>query len=255
MSDNRFQEPPTLPEDTPSSGSTNFYPPAAKPSVPTTPRTAQPIVPAPPAVNNQPIYTSYQPNERPKKRSRQKSGLYLPLWSVLLMLFSVFLVTFGVIGLVIVLGGNRQPSGNPRIIIITSEPTVPFAATAGDNATPLPTSGLLPSDGSAGAFPTFALEGPTLVPVIISPTPLTIAVGATVVITDDDVRLRSQPSLEGEELALLRAGTLFTIIGDAQQGSSITWWQVEDPTAPLTRGWVAAQYLRVQPSIPVIPTP
>ena len=87
------------------------------------------------------------------------------------------------------------------------------------------------------------LEGPTLPPVILSPTPVSIAIGQTVTLTEDQVRLRASPGLDGDLISYLAIGTQFTIIGGPQQASGLTWWQVEDPTQPLVRGWVAADYL------------
>jgi hypothetical protein len=211
-------EPPVRPDDTNPSGATRAVPP---------------------------------PPEKRKRRdarsSRAANPLYLPLWSVGLMLVMAFCATFSIISLVLLLGGNTPSggSGTPRVVIITAIPSPTFDAAAAPTVTP--TSPLLPSDGTPGAVPTFALEGPTLPPVILSPTPVTIAIGQTVLITEDQVRLRASPGLDGELISYLAIGTQFTVIGGPQQASSLTWWQVEDPTQPLVRGWVAADYLEPVP--------
>lgn len=158
------------------------------------------------------------------------------------MLVAAFCATFSIISAVLLLGGNTPSGGNqPRIVVITAIPSPTFDAAAAPTITP--TSPLLPSDSTPGSVPTFALEGPTLPPVILSPTPVTIAVGQSVIINEDQVRLRASPGLDGELISYLAIGTQFTIIGGPQQASSLTWWQVEDPTQPLVRGWVAADYL------------
>jgi hypothetical protein len=218
-------EPPVRPDDTNPSGATRAVPP---PSVP------------PPAGPPRPK------RKRDARSSRASNPLYLPLWSVALMVVGAFCITFSIISLVLLLGGNTPSSGGePRVVIITAIPSPTFDAAAAPTITP--TSPLLPSDGTPGAFPTFALEGPTLPPVILSPTPVSIAIGQTVIINEDQVRLRATPGLDGELISYLAIGTQFTVIGGPQMASSLTWWQVEDPTQPLVRGWVAADYLEPAP--------
>ncbi|MFN8379194.1 MAG: SH3 domain-containing protein [Anaerolineae bacterium] len=216
-------EPPVRPEDTAPNDATRAAPPAS--------------VPPPP------------PPEKRKRRaarsSKQSNPLYLPLWSVAAMLLVVFCGTFSIISLVLLLGGNTASGGDPRVVIITAIPSPTFDVQGAPTATP--TSDLLPSNADSGAVPTFALEGPTLPPVILSPTPVTISVGQTVQINEDQVRLRASPGLDGDLISYLAIGTQFTIIGGPQQASGLTWWQVEDPTQPVVRGWVAADYLEPVP--------
>ena len=219
-------EPPVRPDDTNPSGATRAVPPP----------------PVPPPAGPPPE----KRKRREARRSRASNPLYLPLWSVGLMLVGAFCITFSIISLVLLLGGNTPSSGGePRVVIITAIPSPTFDAAAAPTVTP--TSPLLPSDGTPGAFPTFALEGPTLPPVILSPTPVSIAVGQSVIVNEDQVRLRASPGLDGELISYLAIGTQFTVIGGPQMASSLTWWQVEDPTQPLVRGWVAADYLEPAP--------
>lgn len=217
-------EPPVRPEDTSPSDATRAVPP-------------MPAPPPPPAPEKR--------KRRAARSSKQSNPLYLPLWSVAVMLLLVFCGTFSIISLVLLLGGNTPGGGEPRVVIITAIPSPTFDVQGAPTATA--TSGLLPSEGNQGAVPTFALEGPTLPPVILSPTPISIAVGQTVTITEDQVRLRAAAGLDGDLISYLAIGTQFTIIGGPQQASGLTWWQVEDPTQPLVRGWVAADYLQPIP--------
>jgi hypothetical protein len=219
-------EPPVRPDDTNPSGATRVVPPP----------------PAPPPAGPPPR----QKRKRDARTSRASNPLYLPLWSVALMIAGAFCITFSIISLVLLLGGNTPSSGGePRVVIITAIPSPTFDAAAAPTLTP--TSALLPSGATPGAFPTFALEGPTLPPVILSPTPVSIAVGQSVIVNEDQVRLRGSPGLDGELISYLAIGTQFTVIGGPQMASSLTWWQVEDPTQPLVRGWVAADYLEPVP--------
>ena len=215
-------QPPVRPDDT-------------NPNYPTQPVSPAPVPPPPP-----------KRKRRPARSARSESPLYLPLWSVGVMLLAAFCATFTIISVVLLLGGNNASGGDPRVVIITAIPSPTFDAAAAPTATP--TSPLLPSDSTPGSVPTFALEGPTLPPVILSPTPVAIAVGQSVTITEDQVRLRAAPGLDGELISYLAIGTVFTVIGGPQQASGLTWWQVEDPTQPLVRGWVAADYLDPEPA-------
>src|SRR5579871_5821825 len=70
---------------------------------------------------------------RKRKRSeRSRSALFLPAWSVGLMLLLVFGIVGAIVLLVITLGGQSAPSGQPQIVIITANPSdtpAPAAAT------------------------------------------------------------------------------------------------------------------------------
>ena len=183
--------------------------------------------------------------KRGEPRDRSKSGLYLPAWSVLLMLVTVFVVAFGVIALVIALGGGVQPAGSPRIIIVTSDFT--SAAPAQTTEPTVTTSGLLSSSGSQNAFPTFALEGPTLPPVVLTPTPISITVGSTVVVNaDDGLNIRSGAGMDQTIMFNADDGTIFTVTDGPTQANGLTWWQVRDPADDTRFGWAAADYLDVQ---------
>jgi uncharacterized protein YgiM (DUF1202 family) len=94
----------------------------------------------------------------------------------------------------------------------------------------------------------FALEGPTLEPVILSPTPETIAVGKQVIVIvaeDSGLNVRSGPGLDNEVRFIADNGETFTIIGGPTQADSITWWQLQDPTDNSRSGWASASYLQV----------
>lgn len=193
---------------------------------------------------------SHPASERRRKsasrRSSLGSGLYLPWWSILLMLGTVAVVAISIVGLVFLLGGNIPPDSDPRIIIVTAMPTQPDTYTLEPGA-PTPTSPLLPAQGVApGALPTFALEGPTLPPVILSPTPRTINIDSIISITDTDVRLRDVAGLNSNVLAFLQRGERFRIIGGPQRADNLTWWQVVAISDPSRTGWVASNFLQLE---------
>jgi uncharacterized protein YgiM (DUF1202 family) len=53
------------------------------------------------------------------------------------------------------------------------------------------------------------------------------AVGSTVVTNDENVRLRPEPSAEGEPLNALPQGTTLTVTGEPVEGGEFTWLPVE----------------------------
>ena len=69
--------------------------------------------------------------------------------------------------------------------------------------------------------------------------------GGTVQVTTDGLNIRSGPGTENQVRFNASRGQLFTVIGGPQQGSSLTWWQVEDPADSSRTGWAAADYLEV----------
>jgi hypothetical protein len=191
-----------------------------------------------------------KPAERKRaddRRDRSKSGLYLPAWSVLLMLLTVFAVAFGIITLVIGLGGGAEPSGSPRIIIITAVPSDTPDAPA---AVPTSPGIVLPDQNpQSNVVPDFPLEGPTLPPIILSPTPVSIQVGSMVFVNaEGGLNVRAGAGLDNRVLFNADNGSSFTITDGPTQANGLAWWEIRDPSNPDRFGWAAADYLRVQAS-------
>ncbi len=225
-----------------------------RPSIPPPSRnpipTADPSNRPPPPRNMASMNPSAPENRRSaaantKRKKQSRSGFYLPAWSVLLMIVTVFLVAFGIVALVISLGGTLAPDDGPRIIIITAVPTDSNSQVI--EGEPTATTALLPAQNvEDGALPVFALEGPTLPPVILSPTPIVIMINSQVTVTNDDVRLRPSPGTAEREIRLLSEGEPFLVIGGPQQANGITWWQVRSSIDATLTGWIAGNYLIVQ---------
>lgn len=70
--------------------------------------------------------------------------------------------------------------------------------------------------------------------------------GATVVVTDNGLRLRAAPSTSAEVVASLAQGTVLQITGPSVQADGYTWWPVENPSDPSQSGYVAAPYITAQ---------
>jgi hypothetical protein len=178
---------------------------------------------------------------RDRRRDRRSSGLYLPAWSVAVMLLIVFGIAASIVTLMITLGGGTAAGGEPRFVIITAVPS----ATSDAPATAAPVS-TLAGQGEPGAVPTFALEGPTLPPIIFSPTPLTITVGSIVTIDGELVNVRAIPGLQGDVLFQAEQDERFEVLEGPQQASELTWWRIQSPDDPDLSGWAAATYLKVE---------
>jgi hypothetical protein len=68
-------------------------------------------------------------------------------------------------------------------------------------------------------------------------------VGGIVVVTRDDVRLRSGPSTAEAVVAGLAAGQTLIVTGPPIEGEGRLWYPVRDPVAPALVGYVAAEFL------------
>lgn len=182
----------------------------------------------------------YAPRKR-KPKDRSGSPLYLPAWSVGLMLLLVFGIVAATVTLVMTLGGQTAPGGEPVIVIITAPPssTPPPEATATvESVAPLPTF-------QSGPIPTFGLEGPTLVPLILTPTPIAISVGATVIVNVDGLNVRSAAGTSNRVVTFANQGDRYIVVGGPEGATNLTWWEIQSVDDPSITGWAAADYLDV----------
>jgi hypothetical protein len=172
--------------------------------------------------------------KRKPQTPRRDSGLYLPLWSLLLMLLVVLAVSVGIIALVVGLGGGLTSDSTPQVMIVTSEfmPTLPSVLATETIPSPF--------NQNAPAEP-FALAGPTLALPSATPPPLNIAVGQTVKVVnvgEFGLNIRSTPGLSSAPLGQVRQDQTFSIIGGPERLDDLTWWQIQDPFDTSVRGWV-----------------
>lgn len=253
MSDNQY-----LPDDLPE-GSGETRPnqlPELDRTQPTQGTRYLPPVDDPRHVQPMPIYSpqprgTRTPEKRKRRppRDRRDSGLYLPVWSVVLMLGIVLVLAFGAVFLIANLGGQTVPSSAPRVIIVTAAPSsTPQGGSQLPSVLASPTIPPESDPGLGGTVPTVELAGPTLPPVVFSPTPDVIAIGRTVLVTGVDqnqLNIRDVPGISTNVLFRVPDGHTFTVIDGPQQTDGITWWKVEDATGQ--SGWAAANYLTVVP--------
>jgi hypothetical protein len=179
--------------------------------------------------------------------SRRDSGLYLPWWSLALMLIGVLAASFLVVVVVVSLGGSSLPiSKEPRIIIVTAPPTQPGSASQNNNAPSAPGTELLSGQNAPASA---ALDGPTLPAVIFTATPQTITVGINVIVAGidgDELNVRDTAGVLGTNVLFrLREGTLLTVVEGPTQADGFTWWRVQNPSNPSQVGWAVANFLQV----------
>ena len=194
-----------------------------------------------------PGYVPYGPRKR--KPQRERSGLYLPLWSVILMLIVVVGLAGSVIGAVILLGGPKNVSGgDPQVIVITAAPTETRLPPSEFGPTTTPVTG----SGEAQAQISVPLEGPTLAPTsTVTPTPLSIAVGGRVeVIGAGGVNIRIAPGTNQGRVTVGNPGDILTVIGGPEEVDGLTWWQVRKNDGQ--SGW-AAENDRTQELLQAVP--
>lgn len=269
-------------------GATHPAPPASQP---TTPPSGTPnIPPAPPSArqmrNLSPRdprgQTARQPTPPPGQRPstsrpsgrrqprrqrapRSDSGLYLPLWSIALMLLVVAGVAGGVVLLVIGLGNSGRdtvnalgtpipPTQPPPVLIVSSPvPTERPASFPASPATPTlpPQFDPAANTGLLRAPEDFRLAGPTLPTPVITPTPITIGPGVTVEVIDvgeQQLNVRNQAGVFGTEIRFRAGeGERFRVVDGPLQVDNLTWWQIQDFNDPNRTGWAASQYLLAVP--------
>jgi hypothetical protein len=176
----------------------------------------------------------------PPPPSKRDNAMYLPAWSLGLMLLFVLGLSFAVVLAVLALGGQFEPAGDPIVVIITAIPssTPPINSVSA-------TLGVPTLRAVNDSVPQFPLEGPTLQPIVLSPTPLSISVGVQVRVNEAGLNIRAGAGLDQEVRFTADFGLTFSVVGGPEEASGITWWQVADPLDPTRSGWAAASYLEV----------
>jgi hypothetical protein len=266
MSDAHNQLPPA-PDDTEHAASTRRVlqpPPASQPAPPEQPpsrpparrpqdpgerrpsssrRGYQPGVATPPPPYSAAVQQPYPPPRRAARRRSvppSESPLYLPWWSLLVMVAVVGAAAFGLMFAFTQLSEPQVPGNQPpRVQLITAQPTLSeeFAAGGAQPAFwPTPIPQLYPS-------PTVPL--PTPIP---SPTlpPGEFGIGSEVQVVgvgSSGLNMRSEPGLEGTPRFLASEEDTFVIVDGPQTVDDLEWWRLEDPNDPSRYGWAARNYL------------
>lgn len=115
-----------------------------------------------------------------------------------------------------------------------------FLAAANETPTPRTTPG-----GTPGASPAASPRAGTPV---ASPAAGTFREGDIVVITESNVRIRTEPSTDGEAFDVVPQDQEMRIVGGPTQANSITWYQVVYVGQEDITGWVSGEFLKRAPN-------
>lgn len=186
-----------------------------------------------------PVFPDARGRRRPATQristSKRDSGLYLPWWSLLIMLIFVGAAAVGAWAVVGMMGESVTPGGQTPVVIV-----VTATYTAGPPAPPT-------------AIPQPPTEPPPVILPTIAPTntlpPGDFSIGVTVEVVGvgpDGLNVRDGPGTETSAIRYRVAeGTRFVIRGGPQTASGREWWDLADVTDPTRQGgWAAREYLQ-----------
>ena len=181
---------------------------------------------------------------------RAQNPLYIPIRWFLLVLTIVLIAIFGTIALIVSLRGEAaSPSRSSAVEIVTAEAMQVGSSTTDDESAP--STNVAPADAriilAAETPANLELTGPAVPTVIITNTPVPLAIGLQVAVYNvgnDELNVRNIPSIAGSEVLFrAAAGTLLYVIGGPQQADGFSWWQLHDPQFEVI-GWAVANYLQ-----------
>lgn len=218
---------PALPRD-PEPRPARPKPTAAAPRTPRYPIPEPPVIPTPAQRKR-----SSRSTTPARQRNKRDSGLYLPWWSLVIMLAFVGAAAVGAWLIVNQLGGTAAPGGTPVVIVITATYTIgPPAST-----TPIPQAPTL-----TGTAPL-----PTIVPSVTYP-PGIFAIGAKVKVIGvgtSGLNVRSGPGRDATVKFQAAENEVFQLRESPQLASGDEWWFIQDPKDQNRGGWASRQYLQV----------
>ena len=180
---------------------------------------------------------------------RASSGLYLPWWSLLLLVAFVGCMALGALAFVGSLESNGPPGGGtPMIVVVTSTFTVGPPATL----TPIPIQPTL----------TATLPLPTIPPTLTLP-PGDFQIGNTVQVVgvgDSGLNIRSAPGTDASVRFRAKEGDSFILKDGPQEASGEQWWMIQDSIDTTRNGWAARRFLTIvtptaAPAIQIALTP
>jgi hypothetical protein len=164
--------------------------------------------------------------------SKRDSGLYLPWWSLVIMLAFVGCAAVGALLIVNSMGGSAAVGGlTPQVIVITST----FTVGAPTTQTPIPQPATL--------TPTKPL--PTVPPTASLP-PGNFAIGETVKVVGvgtNGLNVRSGPGTGAAVKFRASDNETYVLKDGPQSASSEEWWFIQDPNNPDRGGWASRRFL------------
>jgi hypothetical protein len=170
--------------------------------------------------------------------------LYLPWWSLVIMVGVVGVVAFGLVLAFAELSQPQTPGDQlPRVQMITSQPTLSQDfASGGAPSQPQFWPTAIPQ-----AMPSATVPLPTPIPSpSLPPGEFNIGVNVQVVgVGTSGLNVRSAPGYLGAPLFLGADQEVFAIVGGPQSVDDLEWWKIQDPDDPARTGWAARNYLMV----------
>jgi hypothetical protein len=206
--------------------------PAARPGTPVPPRRSAP----PP--------TMYQRKGQNTALTPRDSSLYLPWWSLALMLVGVLVLSFLIVLAIALLGGAANPASRDPIIVIVTAPPTPIGQTASNGGAANGSQVLMGQNPPAS----LDLQGPTLPAVQFTATPVTVEIGKLVIVAGvdgDELNVRDNPGVQGTNIiSRVPEGTVLTIVDGPRQADGFTWWQIQSADQTI-KGWAVSNFLQV----------
>lgn len=175
------------------------------------------------------------PPQRGRERLPRDSGLYLPWWSLLILIVFVGAATFGLLVLVGSLSGNLLVEPTPRFIIVTNDPAFqPTAPSGANNAPPTAIPTILPS---------LVVTLPTVAP-SDTPIPGGCLLNEEVFVTGTGgvgLNLRDEPG--GDVQFIAKEGERLLVIDGPLYFDGAEWCQVRSVSQSSSFGWASLQFL------------
>jgi hypothetical protein len=201
-------------------------------------------------------------NKRPARQANPDHSLFPPLWSIAATLVLALIGVAVLAMFVVLLGGNAAPARPPQLVILTAPPlstaeaSTPVSIAEGETPESISSPVQIQQPGETLNF---VMQGPVLPTPYLTPTAVSISVGATVRVIDvgdQQLNVRELPGVIDVDV-VFRApeNTLFTIVDGPSQGDGLTWWRIQDPRNSQRAGWAASNYLEVVPAEAGTPAP
>jgi hypothetical protein len=233
--------PPAAPQ-----GTRPMPPVAARPgtqAMPAVPPQVRPGGPVPPR-RSAPPPTMYQRKGQAPALTPRDSSLYLPWWSLALMLVGVLVFSFLIVLGIALLGGSANPTERDPIIVIVTAPPTAQGQTSSGGVAPAGSQILMGQNPPSS----LDLQGPTLPAVQFTATPVTLEIGKLVIVAGvdgDELNVRDNPGVQGTNIVnRVAEGTILTIVDGPRQADGFTWWQIQSVDQTI-KGWAVSNFLQV----------
>ena len=204
-------------------------PPADEPPVYQTPMRNRP--PGPRPGTPQPPYRGRR--GRRQQRAPRDSGLYLPWWSLVIMILAVGGAAVGLLFLALNLSGASLTNQEPQVIVVTGQLQQPTAV-----------------QGQAGPPTAIATFQPTLAPNVATAAPSRTPLPGGCLLNQEVIvfgtggvglNLRDEPG--GEVAFIAREGDRMLVIDGPVFFDDVQWCQVRSTSQSSSFGWASLEFL------------